>query len=146
MAPIAAVSFASADPAAAFHLSPVGTRFTATGTIGLAQGSVGYTCTMTARGKTTAKGKGKFISVGLSGADPHCGGTTATGLPWKITAAGPRVVTVSNVGFTGAVGACGPSAGGMQVNSGMWSFDDLLAPTCIFSGALNTSPAINIVP
>ena len=143
----AAALFAMADPAEAFHFSPVATGFTASGTIGLAQGSVGYTCTMTAKGRTGKKGRAKINSVRLSGTDAHCSGTSATGLPWRVKATGPGGGTMSNVGFTGAVGTCGPSATGIQVSgSGAWSFDDLLAPSCIFSGSLNTSPPITIVP
>jgi hypothetical protein len=135
-------------PAAAASFSPLNTRFTATGEIGLATGSAGFACTAVLKGKTGKKGHAKITSMVLSGSDPHCAGTSATGLPWKAKPASTVGAKISNVGFSGGgLGACGPGAAGVQVNgSGTWSFDDLLPPNCIFSGSLSTSPPITIVP
>lgn len=142
---VAAACVAASSPAAAFHFIPVSTAFTATGTVGLAQGSIGYVCTLTANGKTGALGKVKITRIKLTGSDSNCAATKAIRLPWTIKATGPVGGDIRKLGFNGPVGECGPSAGAIEVDgSGNWSFDLLLKPTCIFSGSLATTPAITI--
>jgi hypothetical protein len=142
---VAVACIAASSPAAAFHFIPVGTAFTATGTVGFAQGIVGYVCTLNANGKTGALGKVKITKVKLTGSDSNCAATKAIHLPWTIKATGPSGGKIKTLGFNGPVGECGPSPGAIQVDgSGNWSFDLLLQPTCIVSGAVATSPAITI--
>ena len=141
---VAVACIAASSPAAAFHFIPVNTAFKASGTVGFAQGVVGYVCTLDANGKTGALGKVKITKVTLTGND-NCAATKPIHLPWTIKATGPSGGKIKKLGFNGPVGECGPGPGAIQVNgSGDWSFDLILPPTCIFSGSLTTSPAITI--
>jgi len=142
---VAAACTVASSPTAAFHFIPVNTAFTATGTVGFAQGMVGYVCTLNAKGKVGALGKVKITDVELTGSDKNCAATKPIHLPWKIKATGPSGGNIKKLGFNGPVGECGPDPGAIQVDgSGNWSFDLLLHPTCIFSGSVTTSPAITI--
>jgi len=141
---IAGACTLAASPASAFHFVPEGTRFKATGTIGFAQGQVGYVCTATIQGKTTARGKAKITSLKLTGSD-DCTSTKPIHLPWTVKATGPSGGDIKLLGFNGPVGECGPDAGATEVDgAGNWSFDLLLHPTCIVSGSVATNPAITI--
>jgi hypothetical protein len=141
---VAGACAVASSPAAAFHFIPVGTNFEATGTVGFAQGVVGYACTIDAIGKTGAHGKIKITKVTLTGND-DCSATKAIHLPWKIKASGPSGANIRTLGFNGPVGECGPGPGAIQVDgAGHWSFDLILPPTCIVSGGVTTSPAITI--
>ena len=134
----------ASSPAAAFHFIPVSTAFTASGTVGFAQGTVEYACTLDAEGKTRARGKVKITKFTLTG-NSNCSATKAIDLPWTIKATGSSGAKIKRLGFTGPVGECGPGPGAIQVDgAGNWSFDIILPPACIFSGALATSPAITI--
>jgi hypothetical protein len=141
---VASACAMASSPAVAFHFIPVNTNFEASGTVGFAQGMVGYTCTLDAIGKTGATGKIKITKVTLTG-NSDCSATKAIHLPWKIKASGPSGANIKILGFNGPVGECGPSPGAIQVDgTGHWIFDLLLHPTCIVSGELTTSPAITI--
>jgi hypothetical protein len=141
---IAGACVMTSSPAAAFHFIPVNTAFTASGTVGFAQGTVEYTCTLDAEGKTGAHGKVKITKVTLTGND-SCSATQAGHLPWKIKATGPSAAKIKNLQFTGPVGKCGPGPGAIQVDgAGNWTIDIILPPACIVAGAVATSPPITI--
>lgn len=147
IAAVGVTALLSPSPAEAARFTPASTRFTASGPVGLANSSGGFSCTANLKGKTGAKGHAKITSVRLTGSDPNCATSQATGLPWKVKATSSMGGVVSHVGFTGAFGVCGPSQVGVMVDgSGTWTFSAVLAPQCIFDGQLQTSPPITIMP
>jgi hypothetical protein len=146
LACVAPGSFAQdADPdAQLYKFSPPSTTFTATGQSAVSKGTDVIQCTMTAKLRTNAKGKLKYVSVNFSGGD-SC--PTAEMLPWKVKSPAMNSAEILDIEITSSLGDCNAPEFPMFLSDGAiilsFTFADCLDS---FSASLPTTPALSIVP
>jgi len=133
-------------PAAAYHLIPVSTDFTGSGTTSATKNGITLKCKAKFQGHTDSNGVG-FITGGSFSGQLGCTSVGLGGLPWKSLAKSATKVIINNVSFTSPIGNCGPGNVPVKLVDGIIKFSNVaLAGNCTISGKITTSPTLSIVP
>jgi hypothetical protein len=141
------LSFGLAGPAAAYHLIPLNTSFTGTGSTSATKNGVSLACKATFHGHVDANGVGWVDDGSFKNGDLGCTAVSLSNLPWKSTANKATKVKILNATFSSPIGNCGPGTVQVRVKNGVISFTDVPLPGgCTVSGKIKTSPALSIVP
>jgi hypothetical protein len=147
LAAAVSLGIAATTPAAAFHLSPVSTSFTATGNTSATKNGVTLPCKAHFKGHTDANGVG-FVDSGsfTDNGSIGCTAVTLQNLPWEGDATGKATVVIHNVTFSSPIGNCGPGDLTTKLKRGVISFTTApLPPDCTVSGKLKTKPQLSVV-
>jgi hypothetical protein len=147
MMSVAAVGMAAlgfTGSADAYKLSPVSTKFTASGPASATLNGVTLTGTGTFNGDVNKKGKGKITKVKFCG-KAGCGDVGAAGLPWVMKATGATTATIANATFTSPVGDCGPANLAVTISGGVMSYNGPFDQCTNVNLSFTTKPAISIV-
>ena len=133
-------------PAAAYHLTPVGTSFTGAGSTSATKNGVTLQCKAKFQGNVDDTGVG-FVTSGTFTGDIGCTSVGLGGLPWKSVAKSAKKVNILKVSFTSPIGNCGPGTVPVTVKNGTIKFTNVpLTGGCTISGSIKTSPPLAIVP
>ncbi|ABR85000.1 TPA: protein activator [Pseudomonas aeruginosa] len=153
---LAALAFclSASSLASAATITPVGTAFTAPGTISVSSPAslqVPVNCNVTFKGTTAPDGSYASIdSVTVSGSNPLCNVPQMTGLPWRLTVSSVTSGQVDGVGFKILTSTCGPStvygAWSNATNTLSGSNQPLAGNCKINSLSVNPSPAFTVNP
>ena len=139
---LAALGFAgSAD---AYMLSPLSTKFTATGPASATLNGATLTGSGTFRGAVGKGGKGKITRVKFCG-KTGCGEVGAAGLPWMVKATSATTATIANATFTSPAGDCGPANMVVTVSGGVISYNGPFDQCSNVNLSFTTKPTISIV-
>jgi hypothetical protein len=144
---VLSLGIAAVTPAAAFHLTPEGTSFKATGKTSATKGGLTLPCKAHFQGHTDDNGVG-FVDSGSFTDDGAIGCTAVTlqNLPWETDATGKKTVVIHNVAFSTPIGDCGPGDITGKLKNGAIVFTAVpLPPDCTVSGKLKTNPQLSIV-
>jgi len=146
-ASLIASAIAGITPAAAFHFTPTGTSFKATGNTSATKLGQTLPCKAHFNGHTDDAGvafvdSGSFTDNGAFG----CTAVTLQNLPWETDATGKSTVVIHNVQFSTPIGNCGPGDIEAKLRRGALVFNAVpLPPDCMVSGKLKTKPVLKIV-
>lgn len=153
------VCMGAASMANAFSITPVGTSFTAPGTISVKSPSsyqATVNCDATFSGSVGSTGIVSITGVTVGGSNPLCSLPDITGLPWTLTATSLAGGTVTNVGYTIAssfiypASNCGPSTIAVAYSNAtgiLSASNQALSGSCtVVSLSVKPSPKLTIVP
>ncbi|MGI9170277.1 MAG: hypothetical protein ACR2FH_08905 [Caulobacteraceae bacterium] len=143
-----ALAIGGAGQASAFKLAPPSASFSASGNVNISTPGGVYECTLSIRGTTNKKGRGKITAAVFSPGASFCSNTTASGLVWKVKAVSATTAKILNLAIVTPFGSCGPTAVPVSVSGGgVWTINAPAPPTCTaLAATLPTAPPIVIVP
>ena len=145
-ATVLSLGIIAATPASAYHLIPLNSSFTGTGTTSATKNGVTLKCKATFQGNVDANGIG-HVTGGTFKGDVGCTTVGLGGLPWVSKAKSATKIIINNVSFTSPIGNCGPNNVPVKLANGVIKFTDVpMAGSCTISGKITTSPTLSIVP
>jgi hypothetical protein len=146
IATIAASLFAfgivAATPAAALHLSPENTNFTAKGKTSATKNGLTLACKAKFTGDVDNDGNGEVTGGTFSG-QLGCSSVTLSNLPWAGKVINRKTLELDNVTFSTPIGDCGPDNIDVKLVDGTIKMNAIpMTGGCMISGKLHTDPTL----